>query len=128
LAAKKYKPQPIVVRELSTLSVATRIGSLYMFAEDYAKHSKFDFSKANLRAVQLTLQNISHDTYVGANIPAGLAFVVKGKFRQLYLGGIIGWLMDNGFALGCGLNDTLFAILYVGDVSQVEIRIGISGG
>ena len=63
LAAKKYKPQPIVVRELSTLSVATRVGSLYMFAEDYAKHSKFDFSKANLRAVQLTLQNISHDTY-----------------------------------------------------------------
>jgi hypothetical protein len=34
-----------------------------MFAEDYAKHSKFDFSKANLRAVQLTLQNTSHDMY-----------------------------------------------------------------
>ena len=63
LAAKKYTPQPIVIRELSTLSVATNVGSLYMFAEDYAKHSTFDFSKANLRAVQLTLQNDSHATY-----------------------------------------------------------------
>ena len=64
LAAKKYIPQPIVVRELSTLNVATKVGSLYMFAEDYAKYSRFDFSKANLRAVQLTLQNISHDAYI----------------------------------------------------------------
>ncbi|MGR3303262.1 MAG: glycine zipper family protein [Candidatus Scalindua sp.] len=63
LAAKKYKPQPIVVRELSTLSTATKVGSLCMFAEDYAKHSKFDFSKANLRAVQLTLQNTSDDIF-----------------------------------------------------------------
>ncbi len=67
LAAKKYKPQPIVVRELSTLSVATRVGSLCMFAEDYARHSRFDFSKANLRAVQLTLQSISHDTYAAVH-------------------------------------------------------------
>ena len=67
LAAKKYKPQPIVVRELSTLSVATRVGSLCMFAEDYARHSEFDFSKANLRAVQLTLQNTSHDTYAAVH-------------------------------------------------------------
>ncbi len=63
LAAKKYIPQPIVVRELSNLSVATNVGSLYLLAEDYAKYSAFDFSKANLRAVQLTLQNSSHDTY-----------------------------------------------------------------
>ena len=63
LAAKRYKPQPIVVKELSNLSIATKVGSLRMLAEDYAKHSTFDFSKANLRAVQLTLQNTSHDMY-----------------------------------------------------------------
>jgi hypothetical protein len=63
LAAKKYKPQPIVVRELSKLSTATKVGSLCMFVEDYGKHSNFDFSKANLRAVQLTLQNTSHDMF-----------------------------------------------------------------
>jgi hypothetical protein len=34
-----------------------------MLAEDYAKHSKFDFSKANLRAVQLTLQNTFNDMF-----------------------------------------------------------------
>lgn len=63
LAPKRYKPQPIVVKELSNLSIATKVGSLRMLAEDYAKHSKFDFSKANLRAVQLTLQSTSHDMY-----------------------------------------------------------------
>ena len=67
LAAKKYKPQPIVISELSTLSTATRVGSLCMFVEDYAKHSKFDFSKANLRAIQLTLQNTFHDTFAAVH-------------------------------------------------------------
>ena len=64
LAAKRYKLQPIVVKELSNLSTVTKVGSsLRMLAEDYAKHSKFDFSKANLRAVQLTLQNTSNEMF-----------------------------------------------------------------
>jgi hypothetical protein len=60
---RKYNPQPIVARELSTLYGVARFGSLYMFAEDYANHSRFDFSNANLRAVQVTLQNTSYDNY-----------------------------------------------------------------
>ena len=63
LSAERYKPQPIVVKELSNLSTATKVGSLRILAEDYAKHSKFDFSKANLRAVQLTLQNTSNEMF-----------------------------------------------------------------
>jgi len=66
LTAKKYTPQPIVVRELSTLYGAARFDSLYMFAEDYANHSGFDFSNANLKAVQVTLQNTSYDNYAPA--------------------------------------------------------------
>ena len=68
LAAKRYKPQPIVVKELSNLSIATKVGSsLCMFAEDYSKQSRFDFSKANLRAVQLTLQNTSNDMFAAVH-------------------------------------------------------------
>ena len=67
LSAERYKPQPIVVKELSNLSTATKVGSLRILAEDYAKHSKFDFSKANLRAVQLTLQNTSNDMFAAVH-------------------------------------------------------------
>lgn len=63
LFAQKYQPQPIVVRELTTLSGAAKAGSLYIFAEDYSGLSKFDFSKANLKAVQITLQNTSSNAY-----------------------------------------------------------------
>jgi hypothetical protein len=38
-----------------------------MFAEDYSKHSRFDFSKANLRAVQLTLQNTANDMFAAVH-------------------------------------------------------------
>lgn len=61
--SKRYTPQPIVVRELTTLPTATKADSLYIFAENYVSHSGFDFSKANLRAVLLTLQNTSSGDY-----------------------------------------------------------------
>ncbi len=63
LMAQKYQPQPIVVRELTTLPGAARVDQLYVFAEDYTNHSRFNFSKANLKAVQLTLQNTSHGNH-----------------------------------------------------------------
>jgi hypothetical protein len=61
--AQKYQPQPIVVRELSTLPGAAKVGSLCLYAEDFVNHSRFKFSKANLKAVQLTLQNTSYGDY-----------------------------------------------------------------
>ncbi len=67
LMAQKYQPQPIVVRELTTLPGAARIGSLYIYAEDFVNHSRFNFSKANLKAVLLTLQNTSSDAYATTN-------------------------------------------------------------
>jgi len=63
LFAQKYQPQPIVVKELTTLSGAAKVASLYIYAEDYTNNSRFNFSKANLRAVQLTLQNTSDGNY-----------------------------------------------------------------
>lgn len=61
LMAKRHNPQPIVLRELSTLPDATKAGSLYMFAEEYVSLSGLDFSKAQVKAVRLTLQNTSSD-------------------------------------------------------------------
>jgi len=63
VSSQKYQPQPVVIRELSTLPGAAKVDSFYIFAEDYASHSRFDFSKANLKAVQLTLQNASYGSY-----------------------------------------------------------------
>ncbi len=61
LTSKKYNPQPIVLRELTTLPEAVKVGSLYMFAEEYVSLSGLDFSKAKLRTVRLTLQNTSSE-------------------------------------------------------------------
>jgi uncharacterized membrane protein len=63
LMAQRYNPQPIVVRELSTLPGAAKVGSLCLYAEDFVNHSRFKFSKANLKTVQLTLQNTSYGDY-----------------------------------------------------------------
>ncbi len=63
LMAQRYQPQPIIVRELTTLPGAAKVGSLCLYAEDFVNHSRFKFSKANLKAVQLTLQNTSYGDY-----------------------------------------------------------------
>ena len=101
LAAKRYKPQPIVIKELSTLSTATKVGSLCMFVEDYARHSKFDFSKANLRAVQLTLQNTSDDIF--ATIHQFFYTDFRGVGNKVYMP----YPYDDAFALMD--NSTAFA-------------------
>jgi len=46
---------------LTTVSETVKAGTLLLYAEDYKSQTSADFSKAGLRVVLLTLQNISSD-------------------------------------------------------------------
>ena len=63
LTPKKYKPQPIVIKELTAQPGASKTGSLLLYAEEYKSPTNADFSKAGLKVVLLTLQNTSHGDY-----------------------------------------------------------------
>lgn len=59
MLSKKYKPQPIVVKEIVNYLGAIKAGSLSIYAEEYKSQTGVDFSKAGLKVVLLTLQNTS---------------------------------------------------------------------
>jgi hypothetical protein len=57
--AKKYQPQPRVIKELSTIPGVAKAGTLFLYAENYTSQTNADFAKAGLRVVLFTLQNTS---------------------------------------------------------------------
>lgn len=59
MTAKKYEPQPLVIKEIANNPGTVKAGSLSLYAENYISQAGIDFSKAGLKAVKLTLQNNS---------------------------------------------------------------------
>lgn len=59
MMSKKYEPQPIVIKEITNYPGAVKVGSLILYAENYVSQADIDYSKAGLKVVMLTLQNVS---------------------------------------------------------------------
>ncbi len=116
--ATHYNPQPIVLKDLSKSSAATREGSLRILAETYESNS-VDFKKAGLHGVFISFQVTGISAHAYQFMSDDIVGIGKQTYRAYPKGDVVARIYNaeklkeggKGAAAGAGVGGALGAAL-----------------